>query len=36
MTTKNNKITEITDDELYELYLRRGMEGGGVNEEAKI
>lgn len=26
MTITNNKITEITDDELYELYLRRGMD----------
>lgn len=26
MTTNNNKITEITDDELYEQYLWRGMD----------
>lgn len=26
MTTNNDRITEITDDELYELYLRRGMD----------
>lgn len=26
MTIDNNKITEITDDELYERYLRRGMD----------
>lgn len=26
MTTNNDRITEITDDELYALYLRRGMD----------
>ena len=26
MTITNNKITEITDDDLYALYLRRGMD----------
>ena len=26
MTWEHNRITEITDDELYELYLRRGMD----------
>ena len=26
MTVNSNKITEITDDELYALYLRRGMD----------
>ena len=26
MTWEHNRINEITDDELYELYLRRGMD----------
>ena len=26
MVLESGRITEITDDELYELYLRRGMD----------